>query len=191
MKTFNMENIIEEWKDCPEYEQVYQVSNLGRVKSKPVFVENDSLFGDEGGYVKHIKIKNQTINRYGYMTTKLCFKGKCRRLTIHRLVAKAFIPNPNKYSQVNHIDGNKKNNSVTNLEWVSAAQNTKHAWDTGLITSEHMKGSKHHNSKVNEDIVKDIRSNKTLTKKELAEKYDISISTVADILRRKTWTHID
>ena len=186
-----MENIIEEWKDCPEYEQVYQVSNLGRVKSKPVFVENDSLFGDEGGYVKHIKIKNQTINRYGYMTTKLCFKGKCRRLTIHRLVAKAFIPNPNKYSQVNHIDGNKKNNSVTNLEWVSAAQNTKHAWDTGLITSEHMKGSKHHNSKVNEDIVKDIRSNKTLTKKELAEKYDISISTVADILRRKTWTHID
>ena len=185
-----LEDIIEEWKDCPEYEVVYQISNLGRLKSKPVFVENDSLFGDEGGYVKHIKIKNQTINRYGYMTSKLCFQGKCRRLTIHRLVAKAFIPNPNNYSQVNHIDGNKKNNTISNLEWVSAAQNTKHAWDTGLINSDHMKGARHHNAKINEDIVKEIRNNDELTRKELAQKYSVSISTINDILSKKTWGHV-
>lgn len=186
-----MENIIEEWKPCPEYENVYEISNLGRLKSKPVFVQNDSIFGDEGGYIKHIKLKNQTINRYGYMTSKLCFNGKCRRLTIHRLVAKAFIPNPKKYSQVNHIDGNKKNNVISNLEWVSPSQNTKHAWDTGLINADHMKGSNHHNSKVTEEIVKDIRANKILKRKDLAEKYNISVYTVNDIINRKTWTHVD
>lgn len=177
------------WKPVIEYENVYEVSNLGRLRSKPVFVVNDSIFGDLGGYIKNIKIKNQTINRDGYLTSKLCFNGKCRRLTVHRLVAKAFIPNPNKYSQVNHMDGNKFNNTLENLEWVSAAQNTKHAWETGLITNEHMLGSNHHSSKLIEEDVLDIR-NSNLTRKQLAEKYSISLSTVNDIIRRKSWKHI-
>ena len=180
--------IKEEWKPCPEYEAVYEISNLGNLKSKPVYIQNDGNF--DGGYIKHIKLKNQTINRDGYVTSKLCYGGKCRRLTIHRLVAKAFIPNPNNYTQVNHMDGNKKNNTVENLEWVSAAQNVQHAWATGLINSDHMLGSNHHKAKVSEQDVKDIRANTELTRKQLAEKYKISPSTLADIINKRTWTHI-
>lgn len=183
------QKIIEIWMPCPEYENVYEISNLGRLKSKAVYIQNEGNF--DGGYIKHIKVKNQTINRDGYMTSKLCYLGKCRRLTIHRLVAKAFIPNPDNCTQVNHIDGNKMNNNIKNLEWVTAARNVQHAWETGLMTNEHMLGSKHHNAKVTEKDVKDIRANKALTRKELCLKYNLSASTLADILNKKTWKHVE
>lgn len=181
------------WLDCPEYEKVYQVSNLGRVRSKPIFIRHDGIFGDENGYIKHVKIKNQTVNRYGYLTTKLCYDGKCRRLTIHRLVAKAFLTNENNYNQVNHINGNKFDNRLDNLEWVSASQNIQHAYDTGLMTSEHMQGSKHFNAKVNEEDVIEMRrlyDNKEMKIKQISEKYNIGVSTTYDICKRKTWKNI-
>lgn len=76
-------------------------------------------------------LKNQT-DRYGYYYVHLQTKGKEKKYKIHRLVALAYIPNPENKPQVNHIDGNKLNNSVSNLEWVTAKENTEHAWKTGL-----------------------------------------------------------
>lgn len=181
------------WKPCPEFEDYYEISNLGRVKSKAIFIRHDGNWSDEHGYVKKIKVKNITKNRYGYLTSKLCKLGKCRRLTIHRLVAKAFIPNPDNLTQVNHIDGNKENNYVGNLEWVSQARNIQHAFETGLMTNEHLKGSNHHNAKLTEEDVKTMRriyNEGDVTIKALANKYNISARTARDILTNKTWKNV-
>lgn len=108
------------WKDIKGYEGLYQVSNLGRVKS--------SNYGRMG----YEKILKPNINRKGYHLIGLHLKGKVSCAKIHRLVAIAFIPNPNNYPQVNHIDGNPGNNSITNLEWCDNRYNTNHAYKIGL-----------------------------------------------------------
>lgn len=177
------------WMPCPEFEKHYMISNLGRLRSREVFIPHDGMFGDDGGYTKHIKIKNQTENRYGYLTSKLCKDGNCRRLTIHRLVAKAFLENPKKLSQVNHIDGNKHNNVVTNLEWISPSGNIKHAYATGLMNAEHLKGENNKLSKLTNEKVEIIR-NKLLngeTCTTIAREFDVSPSTIRDIKNNKTW----
>lgn len=99
----------EEWTDIKDYEGLYQVSNFGRVKSS---YTNRILKGrkDKGGYL----LVNLYKNKVSY--TK----------AIHRLVAQAFIPNPDNKPQVNHIDENKTNNMVSNLEWMTAKENTNH-----------------------------------------------------------------
>jgi hypothetical protein len=188
-----MENLQEEWRPVPEFEDYYEISNMGRVKSKAIFIRHDGNWSDEHGYVKKIKTKNITMNRYGYLTSKLCKLGKCRRLTVHRLVAKAFIPNPEGFTQVNHVDGNKENNVVTNLEWVSAARNIQHAYETGLMNSDHLQGSNHHNAKLTEEDVKTMRriyNEGTVTIKALANKYNIGASTARDILTHRTWRNV-
>ena len=69
----------------------------------------------------------------GYSHVTIQINGKPKRFRVHRLVAEAFIPNPDGKPYVNHIDGNRQNNSITNLEWVTPAENTRHAVDTGLM----------------------------------------------------------
>ena len=172
------------WVPCPEYEEFYDISNTGLLRSKRVFVENDGLFGETKGFFKDGKIKKQFVNRYGYLVAKFCKHGKCRVLTVHRMVAKAFIPNPDNLSQVNHIDGNKQHNVVENLEWVSPAQNTQHAWDTGLINKD-----THGNFKLTQEIADEIREKLKAggTVKEISKEYNIHISTVYSIKNNKTW----
>lgn len=113
----------------------YQVSNYGRVKSSSritkVGIKN----------VKQIKRKDlvlkQQLSTKKYLQVRLYDKkGKGKTLKVHRLVAQAFIPNPNNLPQVNHIDGNKQNNNVNNLEWVSNYENIQHAIKNGLINQE-------------------------------------------------------
>lgn len=91
-------------------------------------VSNDGLVRND--YSNHIK--EQRLNRYGYPITSIYKEGKAYTKPIHRLVAEAFINNPEDKEQVNHIDGNKKNNNVDNLEWVTRSENMKHAYATGL-----------------------------------------------------------
>lgn len=98
----------EYWKPVVGYEGHYQVSNWGRVKS--------IKFGKG-------RILKPTTNLYGYLFVKLCKDGKVKPFTVHRLVAEAFLPNPDNLPQVNHKDENKQNNIVSNLEWCSAQYN--------------------------------------------------------------------
>lgn len=114
------------WKDILGYEGLYQISNIGRVKS----VERE---------VKHVKgvnkviekIKAQSTKDEGYKVVSLYKDNKGTSKYIHRLVAEAFIENPFNKQTVNHIDFNKTNNIVTNLEWASYKENNRHSFDSG------------------------------------------------------------
>lgn len=99
------------WKDIVGYEGLYQVSNMGRVKS----------LGNDGA--RKEKILKPITNGQGYLLVCLCKDGKTKNFRIHRLVALHFIPNPNNLPTVNHLDEDKNNNCVTNLEWCSSEYN--------------------------------------------------------------------
>lgn len=116
------------WKDIKGYEGLYQVSNLGRVKA----LERKFTYNINTKILKE-KIKKQCETskrngKQGYLCTRLKDKnGNSKCLYTHRLVAEAFIPNPDNKETVNHIDGNKHNNNVNNLEWNTFSENNKHA----------------------------------------------------------------
>lgn len=104
------------WKDIPGYENKYQVSNLGNVRS---------LNYKRSGNTQLLKLNKTTK---GYPDITLSKNSKVKTHMIHRLVANAFIPNPNNLPEVNHIDENKNNNCVDNLEWVTSKENAN--WGT-------------------------------------------------------------
>jgi len=107
--------MLEIWKDIPNCDG-YQISNTGKVR-----------------HIKEtiLKPENRPIKKNSkYCQSRVTIKGK--KYAVHRLVAQAFIPNPNNLPQVNHIDGNPQNNEINNLEWCSPKENVRHAIKTGL-----------------------------------------------------------
>lgn len=129
---------MENWKDIAGFEGKYQVSDLGRVKCLGYYIEVTTRFKT---YTRSVsaKIINGRVNNFGYLVVEL---QKGNAFQVHRLVAEAFIPNPESKRTVNHIDGNKQNNSLSNLEWNTYSENIVHAYKTGLKTVK--KGSDHH-----------------------------------------------
>lgn len=123
----SQKGLNEIWKDVKGYEGLYVVSNLGRVKSIERYVKGrgNGLHKAGGGFMK-------LFNRSKYIGVTLCKCNKAIQFYLHRIVADAFIPNPEGNKEVNHIDGNKHNNKVSNLEWVSHSENGKHAYRIGL-----------------------------------------------------------
>lgn len=119
--------VDETWKDIEGYEGEYQVSNLGRVKSlnKKVLAKNNNIATKRGRVLK--------LREYqGYYYVCLSSKNSKKMCRVHILVAKAFIPNSEQKRTVNHINGNKLDNRVENLEWLSVKENLMHAWRNGL-----------------------------------------------------------
>ena len=118
-------NIMEEiWKDVSGYEGYYQVSNLGRVKSLDRWI----TYRDGRKYFYRSKIKSQAKYRGGYLFVSLKVNRHQFSAKVHRLVAQAFIPNPENKPQVNHKNGIRTDNRVENLEWVTCSENHLHAF---------------------------------------------------------------
>ena len=131
----------------------YYISNLGRVYS-----------------LKTNKMLTAIDNGKGYLSVPIRLNGKQKRCYVHRLVAKAFIPNPDNLPQVNHIDGNKSNNNVNNLEWVTRKENTQHALKNGLIPTA-----------LNEKQRKEVRElyyNSKLSTDEIGKIFNVSSSCI-------------
>lgn len=158
---------MEVFKSIDGYVSLYEVSNLGNIKS---LKSNKFLKGS---------FDNQFYKRVTFFDKK-CFK-------IHRLVALAFIPNPENKPQVNHINGIKTDNRVENLEWCTGLENMQHAYNNNLVPL--MKGEKNGRSKLTEKQILDIRKS-TDTVKNLSYIYNVSTSLLYQIRLRKQWKHI-
>jgi len=129
-----MSNIQEIWKDISGHEGRYQVSSSGKIKS-----------------LLTSKILKSRKTIHGYLHVGLCVNSKPKSKVIHRIVAIAFIPNPQNKPQVNHKDGNRTNNEVTNLEWVTASENVIDGFKRGRKITHSKKVNQH--SK-NGDLIK-------------------------------------
>lgn len=116
---------METWKDIKGYEGLYKISDKGRIKSYHTRGDRQKV-GKE-----HYITPTKTTT--GYYKIELMKEHKRRTYKLHRLIAIAFIPNPLKKPYINHIDGNKLNNSISNLEWCTQKENMNHAYKTGLI----------------------------------------------------------
>ena len=122
----------EQWKDIKGYENIYQVSNLGNVRSVDRYINQKNSKCDKYNHIYKGKILKQFINNAGYCQVQLSYKYKSIPKRVHRLVAETFISNPKNYKCVNHIDGNKQNNNVNNLEWCTYSHNNSEARRLGL-----------------------------------------------------------
>jgi hypothetical protein len=116
-----------QWRAIVGYEGVYEVSNLGEVKSLPRKISNGNGF-----YISSEKLLKRSKSTTGYLKVELSDNAKKKSLKVHRLVAMCFIPNPLNKPNVNHIDGNILNNEVKNLNWCTQAENVRHSNALGL-----------------------------------------------------------
>lgn len=118
---------MEEWRDIPDYEGLYQISNLGRVRSLERFRQNHSKI-----QLTPEKIKATRRDSQGYLLLDLYKNNKQKTIRVHQLVAIVFIENSENKKTVNHIDGNKSNNNANNLEWASHKEQNIHFYKNGL-----------------------------------------------------------
>jgi len=174
---------MEVWKDIKGYEGFYQVSNLGQVKRLKTKVK---------GKLNSIRTLPERINKprmqNGYLSVALQNMNRIN-IKLHRLVALHFIPNPENKPEINHIDGNKKNNRVDNLEWCTRKENMIHASKNGLVSK--IKGEQSKNSKLTRKQVIDIKYNtEFLNNKQIALIYGVTHDCIWKIKAGINWKHI-
>ena len=139
----------------------------------------------DGRVISHKKITPKELKYYidrdGYKRVTLRINGKAKHYSVHRLVAMVYLNNPNNLPEVNHINGDKLDNSLENLEWVTRSENTKKAYENKQIIA---LGK----PKLTLELVKEIRENKdNLNREQLAKKYNVSCSCIQHIRKGRTW----
>lgn len=169
--------MIEIWRKIPNF-STYEVSNFGRVRSWNKLVNYEPL------------IMRTKVDKGGYVTISTMYNdfGQVKTTKVHRLVAITFIPNPDNKPQVNHIDGNKTNNCVENLEWVTHKENFIHATSNGLRPI----GEEHGRHKLTWDDVNYIRSvyikgSNVFGTNALAKTFGVTPRLITLIMRNEIW----
>lgn len=176
------------WKDIKDYEGIYQISNLGRLRSldRMLSIKRYGKF-----YYKKRKGKMMcpSLNTNKYYHVKLMNGDNKKIYSLHRLVALHFLPNPNNYEIVNHIDSNKQNNKLDNLEWCTKNDNRLHA---RKIFNDTVYGESCNLSKLTEKQVKEIRANgrMNMSNRQIGNLYNVSHETIRCVLNGKSWKHI-
>lgn len=184
--------MLEIWKSVENYEAYLEVSNLGNVRSLDRFVEHK--ISNQTGSTGKIKLRFvkgtcliQKLKKNGYLQIAIRLpEGNRKWFLVHRLVASAFIDNSLKLAQVDHINNNKQDNRVVNLQWNSAKQNCNKAVKDGLCSNE----EKHHKAKLTKEQILEIRNMKGLHR-EIAKIYGVSRSTISTVKRLETWKYVE
>ena len=167
----------EVWKDVIGFEGLYMVSSMGNVKSLNYHRQRIE------------KLLVAKVSSTGYCQYDLCKDKAVKQIAGHRLVAGAFLQNPESKKTVNHINGVKTDNRVENLEWATAKENSAHAYLTGLKVG--AKGEKSVHSKLTDQQVVEIRAKAGTAKiKDIGAEYGVCISLVSQVINRKRWKHI-
>ena len=183
---------MEIWKPIKDYEGIYEISNLGRVKSLIRLKKGAKNIT----YLIKEKILKQNFDKDGYCIINLYKNSKLKTFKIHRLVAECFIKNIDNKKQVNHINGIKHDNRLENLEWCTTSENVIHALRTGLKIP--LKGENCKASKLTEKIVIEILTKKKESNgkkywgaKEISLKYNIKMNCISEVSSRRNWKHIE
>ena len=166
---------IETWKDIENYEGYYQVSNLGRIKrlERKMIDNRNRIFINKGGILK-LKVGNS-----GYKYVNLSKNGKVKSKTVHRLVGLAFLENKNNKRCINHKDGIKTNNNISNLEWVTYKENSIHALENGLIPLKESYMIVKHNKNHIIDLYRRFST------QEIAEMYGTYYRLISEVLKEE------
>ena len=168
------------WSDIPNHNSQYQIPKAGCIKRL-------ATVGTDGRELPEIELK-QGVDSYGYKKVAIFNKRKF----VHRLLAITFIPNPENKPQVNHINGIKADNRLSNLEWATRSENIRHAYANNLIMPK--RGGGHHMTEYNDCdilIIKKILDTGVVTPVELAKLCGMAPRTMYNIKSGATWTHIN
>lgn len=173
----------EEWRGIRfrGLEKHYSISSLGRVRSD--VTRRGTVAGT---------IKSNCPGPLGYVFVALSLLGQNHRVGVHQLVAQEFIANPENKRCVNHKNGNRGDNRLENLEWMTHKENTQHAMDSLGWTAKRERGQNHHKAKLTDVAVLSIRARAAAGEmlKDLAVEFGVHPSTLSSIVSRRIWTHI-
>lgn len=175
----------EVWRAIPGYEGLYEASTEGRIRSL------DRLITGKNGVTKRFsgRVLKPVKQNAGYLALGLSKDGIVTTTLVHRIIATTFIENPGNLPEVNHKDGVKDNNALTNLEWMSRVRNIRHAMGMGLIQG---LGENNPAAKLSDSDARAIKelSRYCLHPKELAAVFGVKPSTITDIQLERSWQHI-
>ena len=175
------------WKDIIGFEGSYQISSLGRIRSLDRFVNC------KNGGLKLFKgqIKNVSENKRRYKSICLSKNSKTKNFDIHRLLAIHFIPNPENKKEVNHIDGNRMNNNLSNLEWNTPSENALHAHKIRLVSNTGRKNHKRARKLTDKQVIDIKKNHKKGMAKILAEKHNVTKECIYRIWGGYSWKDIN
>jgi hypothetical protein len=174
---------MEIWKPVKDYEGLYSVSSLGRVRSEQRTTE---FMPGRHRIVPSRLLSPASMN--GYPQVCLYRDGKRKTIRVHRLVAEAFVSNPDNHTIVNHKDGVKDNNVPANLEWCTVLENNIHAFENGLNAT----GERHHNASLTDTQVQQIRTSYTGAYGQIssmAREYGVTPGSIWQIVNNKSRTY--
>ena len=179
---------MEIWKPILNFENLYEISNFGRVKSLPKTKQS----GNAGRTIILKTDKLHKSNNVTYHRVTFCINGKTSRYKVHRLVASTFIPNPENKPHINHIDNNPSNNYVSNLEWCTRKENAQHCWNEGRSLHA-VQSAGRANRKLTKNQIVEIfqlkKDNPKLSNSKIGKQFEVGREVIRRLLKGDTYNY--